>query len=484
MRASADVGRAVTSILNPDDLFKQIVGLITERFGFYYAAVFVLDEEHQQAVLRAATGEAGRILLERGHHLPPNEESMVGAAIITGQPTVAPDVGQGAVRFANPLLPNTRSEIALPLRVGERTMGALDVQSERAGAFDESNTEVLQTMADQIAVALLNAESFQRSERQANTLALLNQLSRTLATATSLEDIAMTVLPIVTRLLGQSRLAIVQKTANPQILALREFTTNSDFPVGDSAPIQAAGSLIGECIVRGEAIYTADLSTLADKYSDVATFYQQGLRSGVTLPLRAGERVLGAFNVGSDQVHAYSAEQINQLEQITSQVAVTIENLNLAEQTQQTLAELDAANRQLIGQAWDQYAHAARLESAEWRNGTWSVLESHAVPRDDAQAVVSAALPLSLPIKVRGATIGEFTITAADAQRKWDTEEMTFAQSLIDQVGQCSKLPASLMKPSGWPGANAPSTRSTPGCASRWIWTLSSARQSTSWANH
>jgi GAF domain-containing protein len=345
-------------------------------------------------------------------------------------------VGQDAVRFANPLLPNTRSEIALPLIVGDQVLGALDVQSEQAGVFDESGTKVLQSMADQIAVALLNAETFQRSEEQARAMALLNELSRSLATATSLEEIAQIVQPIANHLLGQSHLAIVQKTANPQILALREFSSDPDRPVGDSAPIQTADSLIGQCIERSEVIYTADLSELADRYSDVATCQQQGLRSSVILPLRVGERVLGTFNVSADRTHAYATEQIHQLEQIASQLAITVENLNLAEQTQQTLAELDAANRQLIGHAWEQYSRVASLESAEWRNGAWSVLESSAARRHVSQALVPATPSLSLPIKVRGATIGEFNITSADTRQVWDTEDITFAQSLVDQVGQ------------------------------------------------
>jgi GAF domain-containing protein/HAMP domain-containing protein len=436
LRASAEVGRAVTSILDPDQLLKQVADLITERFGFYYTAVFVLDEDGRYAILRAATGEAGRILLERGHRLPVDEQSMVGGAIVTRSARIALDVGQGAVRFANPLLPNTRSEIALSLRVGERILGALDVQSEQAGAFDEASAEVLQTMADQIAVALFNAESFRRAERQTTTMALLNQLSRNLTTSTSLEDIALAVLPAAKGLFGQPRLAIVQKTANPQILSLREFSSDPDRPVGDSQAIQAADSLIGECIQRGEVIYIPDLSQLMDKYSDVTWFYGLGLRSDVILPLRVGERVLGTLNVGADQIEAYSADQINQLEQITAQVAITVENLNLAEQTQQTLAELDTANRQLIGQAWGQYVRTTQLEAAEWRNGAWNVLTDRATQRETSQALVSTTAPLSLPIKVRGTTIGEFNITAADARQIWNNEDMIFAQSLIDQVGQ------------------------------------------------
>jgi GAF domain-containing protein len=436
LQASAEVSHATTSLSDPEQLLAQVADLITDRFGFYYTGIFLLDESSQQAVLRAATGEAGQVLLAHNHRLPVDDKSMVGTAIITGRLNIALDASQDVVRNVSPLLPKTRSEIALPLRVGDRSLGALDVQSEQVGAFDESNADMLQTMADQIAVALSNVQAFRRAERQATALSLLNELSRQLASATSLEDIAAIIQPTLTRLLGQVRIAIAQTTANPQLLSLREFTANPEQPVGDSASLLGAGSLIGECIARGETIYLADLSMAADQFSDVADFQRQGVQSGITLPLRVGEHALGAFTVGADQVDAYSADQINQLEQVAAQIAITIENLNLAEQTQQTLAELNAANRQLVGQAWGQYARTTQLAAAEWRDGDWHVQEPRAAQRETAQALVPATTSLTLPIKVRGTTIGEFHITAADARSTWDEEDATFAQSLVDQVGQ------------------------------------------------
>ena len=140
--------------LDPDQLLRQVVNLITERFGFYYAAVFTLNDTGTSAVLREATGGAGRILKVRAHQLDVNEQSMVGYVIVQRKARIALDVGAEPVRFANPLLPETRSEIALPLMARNRVLGALDVQSTQPAAFDEANAAVLQAMADQIAIAL------------------------------------------------------------------------------------------------------------------------------------------------------------------------------------------------------------------------------------------------------------------------------------------------------------------------------------------
>ncbi len=155
------LGQAISSVLDPEDVIHQVVNLITERLGYYYAAIFLLDPAGQWAELKDATGEAGRVLKESKHRLHVEGRNMVGAAIRTRRARVALDVGAEPVRFENPLLPYTRSEIALPLIVGDRVLGALDVQSTAEAAFSEQDIETMQGMANQVAVALENARLFQ-----------------------------------------------------------------------------------------------------------------------------------------------------------------------------------------------------------------------------------------------------------------------------------------------------------------------------------
>ena len=142
-----------------------MANLITDQFGYYYTALFLVDELGEQAWLYSATGEAGRVLKENKHHLRVGGNSMVGMAVSTGKARVALDVGAEPVRFENPLLPYTRSEIALPLTVGDRVLGALDVQSTKAGAFGPQEIDTLQGMANQVAIALENARLFENSQK-------------------------------------------------------------------------------------------------------------------------------------------------------------------------------------------------------------------------------------------------------------------------------------------------------------------------------
>ncbi len=170
LRATNEVGRAASSILNSDELIIKTVNLITDRFGYYYTAIFLVDPTRRWAELKAATGTAGETLKSQKHRLEIGGKSMVGTAITTGQARIALDVGDEPVRFNNPLLPFTRSEIALPLVVGDRVIGALDVQSTQATGFHEQDIETLQGMANQVAIALENARLFQETQNSLEEL--------------------------------------------------------------------------------------------------------------------------------------------------------------------------------------------------------------------------------------------------------------------------------------------------------------------------
>jgi GAF domain-containing protein/CHASE3 domain sensor protein len=164
LQASAEVGRAATSILEVDRLIEQVVELIRERFDLYYVGMFLLDEAGEWAILRAGTGEAGQAMLARGHRLQVGGGSMIGWSVANAQARVALEAGADAVRLATAELPDTRSEAALPLRSRGRVLGALTVQSTQPGAFNQDAVAALQTMADQVAVALDNAHLFAQSQ--------------------------------------------------------------------------------------------------------------------------------------------------------------------------------------------------------------------------------------------------------------------------------------------------------------------------------
>jgi methyl-accepting chemotaxis protein len=170
LQAAAEVSRTAIAVREPDALLSQVTHLISEQFGFYHAAIFLLDEAAEYAELQAANSEGGQRMLEKGHRLKVGEQGVVGYVTGTGESRIVLDVGTDAVHFSNPLLPETRSEMALPLKLGTQIIGALDVQSKEAGAFDEKDATVLQTMADQLAIAIENARLLQETQQTVHEL--------------------------------------------------------------------------------------------------------------------------------------------------------------------------------------------------------------------------------------------------------------------------------------------------------------------------
>ena len=170
LKAINEVGRVVTSILDPEELFKRVVNLITKEFGYYYSALYLIDNTGQWCDLKAATGEAGRLLIESKHQIEVNNTNIIGKSIITRQAQTSLEIGEKATRLTNPLLPYTRSEISLPFLVGDQILGVLDVHSTQEDAFNDHDIETLQNMANQVAISLDNARLFQETRQRLNEL--------------------------------------------------------------------------------------------------------------------------------------------------------------------------------------------------------------------------------------------------------------------------------------------------------------------------
>ncbi len=178
LQTAAEIARDTTSTLALDDLLHRSVSLLCERFGFYHTAIYLLDENGRQAVVRGSSGVAGEgallsdgtpaWLVEREYQLPVGGRSVVGQVTASGQPLLLDDVSSEAgqaIHQPNPFLPLTRTELGLPLKIGDRVIGALEVQASHPNAITEDDLAVLQTLTDQIAVAVDNARSYELAKK-------------------------------------------------------------------------------------------------------------------------------------------------------------------------------------------------------------------------------------------------------------------------------------------------------------------------------
>ena len=196
LQTAAEVSQATTSILETDELLQKVVDLAQQRFNLYYAGLFLVDQSgewsgtpNQWAVLRAGTGIAGIQMKAQGHKLAIGQDSMIGRCIASSKASVSFNVTLEPGHYKNPLLPKTISEMALPLIAQGEVIGAMSIQSEHEAAFSEDDIATLQTMADQVAIAIQNARLFGRTQEALSETERLYQASAELNTARTYKEI-------------------------------------------------------------------------------------------------------------------------------------------------------------------------------------------------------------------------------------------------------------------------------------------------------
>ena len=175
LRTASEISQTTSSILDQQLLLQKVADLIKDRFDLYYVGIFLIDEARDYAVLRYGTGEAGRRMMAAKHKLAVGGYSMIGWATQTRKSRIALDVGEEAVHFDNPLLPETRSEMALPIASATTVYGAISIQSTLVNAFDENDVLILQSVADSLSISLENAASFQKNQKALEDIRILNR---------------------------------------------------------------------------------------------------------------------------------------------------------------------------------------------------------------------------------------------------------------------------------------------------------------------
>jgi PAS domain S-box-containing protein len=176
LAASAEIGRLVTSTLDLNTIFAQTASLLADRFGFYFAAVYNIEETGFNAILRGATGEAGSKMQASRKSVVIGSSTIIGMVAESGKPRLVEDVSDEPFFEPNPLLPETRSEVAIPLRIGQRTVGVIDIHSNQPHAFTQDDMSVFQSLGDQVAVAIDNARSYELSQQLIKDLREVDKL--------------------------------------------------------------------------------------------------------------------------------------------------------------------------------------------------------------------------------------------------------------------------------------------------------------------
>ena len=363
LEASADVGRAISSIFDVDQLLRRTVELIRDRFDFYHAGIFLLDEAREWAVLREATGEAGSQMKVQGHRLAIDNTSMVGWTALHRQPRIALDVGEDAVHFANPLLPYTRSEMTIPLMIGRRVIGVLNVQSTEEAAFDEDDVRTLQSMADQVAVAIENARRVSDEAAMLEATSPIYRASRHLTTATATDEVADAIIASVADTGADGCLVVefeFSPSGEPQALMYLgvwrrdrepQFKPGLRLPISDSPfPFEMVSSLwVVPDVEQDERL----------PKSARQVFLATDARALVNIPLRSGENVIGQVVVLRTAPGPFSNSALRLYEVLSDQASVALERAQLMGEAQRR-AERERMTLQMV----DRIRRAVDMERA------------------------------------------------------------------------------------------------------------------------
>ncbi len=358
LKASARAAKNITTILDSYELFQRTVDIICDEFGFYYAGVFLVDEARQYAVLKAGRGDAGKAMLREEHKLAIGGNSMIGASIANKKGRIALDVGEEAVFFENPHLTKTRSEMALPLIIGDEAIGALTVQSVEEAAFHDEDIDALQTMADQLAVAIQNSKLHRQEERRSRLLKAANRVGKETASILDLDQLLPQTVNIICEAYGLYYAGVFLLDEKGEFAVLRAGYGKAGKAMLEEGHKLRVGtdSMIGACVAMGEARIALDVGEERVHFKNP---HLPHTRSEMALPLIYGGKTLGAVTIQSSEERAFSEDDITTLLTMAEHLAVAINNARLID-------ELKEAHNEILRNKVFEALTAASTEAIHW----------------------------------------------------------------------------------------------------------------------
>ena len=322
---AAQISRDISSSLELDELLKKGVDLIRSRFDFYHAAIFLKDAVGEFVVIREATGDAGAQMKRAGHKLGVGSKSVVGFVAGKGESLVVNDTTRDATYYPNPLLPDTRAEAAIPLKLADRIVGVLDVQSKESYAFAEDSLRTLQILADQLAIAVVNTELFAETQEHLAQHRLLHHITTTAASGTTLNEALQSAVNGLQVTLGGDRVSILLADREKKTLEVKAAVGYADNVFDLRIPVGTG--------ITGWA--AAHRRTLRVGNVQQDTRYIEGspnTRSEMAIPLIYRSELLGVLNVESEQLVAYAENDEELLGTLGGSLAAIIANARLLEQ--------------------------------------------------------------------------------------------------------------------------------------------------------
>ncbi|MCX7680701.1 MAG: GAF domain-containing protein [Anaerolineae bacterium] len=369
LEASQRVTFAASERVSPDELLDLVVNLVRDQFNLYHAQVYIVDREQGAAVLRQSTGYAGRQLLQRKHKIPLDATALVTKAIRTGEPVLVADVSKDPDFMSNPLLPETRSELVVPLKLGDEVIGVLDAQDRIPGRFGPSTVALFQSMADQIAILFENSNLLTRITEQtqvlttfANQLRVAAEIARRLGTILDPDQLLEQAVELLQSRFGLYHAHIYLLDEAEGKLVMRAGAGEVGRILrkrGHAIPLDMERSMVARAARERETIVSNDTS-LEPSFLPNPLLPQT--RSEVSIPLIVGDRVLGVLDIQDDQVNRFSQADVDTFTTLAGGIATALQTASTFEETQIRLRVSQAlAGARTEEEVWDALIKQAGL---------------------------------------------------------------------------------------------------------------------------
>ena len=332
LSAAAQVGQAVSSAMTAQEVIRHAIVQIAQLFRLYHVGIFLPDDSDATLVLQQATGHAGAIMKDSYYSVPLDDDDLVCQAAAERQACIGLDIHRDRVWVRNPLLPDTRSQLAVPLVAGGQLLGVLDIHSTQAAAFDQIDAAVFQTIADQVAATLESARLFEETRRRAADQQMLFEITTAAVTTADLDQMLQRVADSLHFSLDGANVAIM--VLEEDLLAVR---AEAGFgPLEQEAlQIHLGEGVTGWVAMTGEPLLIGDV-TSSPRY--IAGDSQT--RSELAVPILVDHQVAGVINVESEQLESFDNSDLQLLQTLSGTLGAILKNFNL-------VAELQAANQQL-----------------------------------------------------------------------------------------------------------------------------------------
>lgn len=325
----------------------RLVELIKTRFNFYHASVFMIDALGKFAVLRESTGEAGAQMKQRGHKLAVGSPSIVGQATGKGEPVVVGDVTAEENYFANPLLPLTRSEMAIPMKIGEHILGAVDVQSTEYNAFSDDDIAILQILANQAAIAVQNEDLFSHTNESLSRHRLLNQVTSSNVENMTVEDAIRATLQVLHQAMPDDQITYFTYDQEERLIA--RATAGITSPEQTSRIIRFGKGVVGRVAAEGAA------KRIDDVQIEIEPLPQNfETNSILAVPVKFADRLIGVIDIESTNLAEFDENDQEFATTLASNMGSIISNIQLVDQVrsqvnrQQKLLEISSKIRRSV----------------------------------------------------------------------------------------------------------------------------------------